>query len=205
MKWNKRLLSACLSAALLLSCIPSLSADDGTGEYHPYRWEDAAEGDASRRLSDYSGAGTAIAVIDAGFDVSHPVFAAAPPEGGIDAATVTRLFGEKYYISEKLPFVYDYTDGDENVENISMHGTSAASIAAGFHEGKGDMAAEDGTVTRDPSYSGIAPHAQLLLMKAAADGSSKIDSACAARAIRDALRLGAVSVVLHTYGLTPTE
>lgn len=205
MKWNKRLLSACLSAALLLPCIPSLSADDGTGEYHPYRWEDAAEGDASRRLSDYSGAGTAIAVIDAGFDVSHPVFAAAPPEGGIDAATVTRLFGEKYYISEKLPFVYDYTDGDENVENISMHGTSAASIAAGFHEGKGDMAAEDGTVTRDPSYSGIAPHAQLLLMKAAADGSSQIDSACAARAIRDALRLGAVSVVLHTYGLTPTE
>ena len=156
MKWNKRILSACLSAALLLPCITSLSADDGTGEYHPYRWENAADGDTSHRLSDYSGAGTAIAVIDAGFDVSHPVFAAAPPEGGIDEAIVTRLFGEKYYISEKLPFVYDYTDGDENVDNISMHGTSAASIAAGCHEGKGDMAAEDGTVTGAKCKRGIA-------------------------------------------------
>ncbi len=204
--YKKRVLSALLAASLLLPCAYTLSASDGRGELDPYAWETSAPAaDLSRRMSDYTGAGEVIAVIDSGFDLTHPVFDTAPPSPAIARSDVARLFGEAYYVSEKIPFAFDYAGGAGKLENLSSHGTSAASVAAGFKPGAGDQHQEDGTVLHDPTIAGAAPDAQLLLMKAAADGSSKIDASMAAQAILDALRLGAAAIVIHTDGLAENE
>lgn len=204
--YKKRILSALLAASLLLPCAYTLSADDGRGEFDPYAWEiSVPTADLSRRMSDYTGAGEVIAVIDSGFDLTHPVFETAPPSPAIARSDVARLFGEAYYISEKIPFAFDYAGGAGNLGNLSSHGTSAASVAGGFKPGAGDQHLEDGTVLHDPTVAGMAPDAQLLLMKAAADGSSRIDASMAAQAILDALRLGAAAIVIHTDGLTENE
>lgn len=200
---KRKWISLLLALSLLLAAIPALSADDGTGVWDPYRW-DAVEGqgEISRKLADYTGRGTAIAVIDTGFDVSHPAFSVAPQDVLLDKNTISHLVGEEHYVSEKIPYVWDYADRDGDVENISIHGTSAASVAAGMYIGAGDRVQEDGTVIHEASFYGRSPDAQLLLMKAAKDGSARMETDAVAEAIRDALRLGASSIVLYTYGLT---
>lgn len=194
-------LSFILAAALLLSSIPVLSADEGLGEWIFYRNREDTEGETSYNLSDYTGKGTSVAVIDAGFDVTHPVFAAAPQGAYLHENIIIRLMGEGRFVSEKIPFAWDYADGDGDVLNISGHGTSAASVAAGVYIGAGDIKQEDGTVLHESSFYGSAPDAQLLLMKAATNGSAKMDARAVAEAILDALRLDASAIVVNTYGL----
>lgn len=198
---NRKWLSFIFAAALLLSSIPVLSADEGLGEWIFYRNREEVEGEISYNLSDYTGKGTSVAVIDAGFDVTHPVFAAAPAGAYLHENIITRLMGEGRFVSEKIPFAWDYADGDGDVLNISGHGTSVASLAAGTYIGAGDIKQEDGTVLHESSFYGSAPDAQLLLMKAAEDGSAKMDATAVATAILDALRLDASAIVVNTYGL----
>ena len=198
---NRKWLSLALAAVLLLSSIPVLSADDGERAWIFYRDQEDTEGEISYNLSDYTGKGTSIAVIDAGFDVTHPVFAAAPAGAYLHENIITRLMGEGRFVSEKIPFAWDYADGDGDVLNISGHGTSVASLAAGTYIGAGDIKQEDGTVLHESSFYGSAPDAQLLLMKAAEDGSAKMDASAVAAAILDALRLDASAIVVNTYGL----
>lgn len=198
---NRKWLSLALAAVLLLSSVPVLSADEGARAWIFYRNQEDTEGEISYNLSDYTGKGTSVAVIDAGFDVTHPVFAAAPQGGYLHENIIIRLMGEGRYVSEKIPFAWDYADGDGDVLNISGHGTSAASLAAGVYIGAGDIKQEDGTVLHESSFYGSAPDAQLLLMKAAADGSAKMDARAVAAAILDALRLDASAIVVNAYGL----
>ena len=202
---NRKWLSLLLAAVLLLSSVPVLSADEGARAWIFYRDQEDTEGEISRRLSDYTGKGTSIAVIDAGFDVTHPAFAHTPDGAYLNESIITRLMGEGRFVSEKIPYAWDYADGDSDVLNISGHGTSSASVAAGMYIGAGDIKQEDGTVLHESSFFGAAPDAQLLLMKAAADGSAKMDSSAVAAAILDALQLDASAIVLSTYSLTPDE
>lgn len=198
-------ISLFLAVSLLLSAISSLSADEGRGEWIFHRNYEETEGEFSRRLSDYTGKGTSIAIIDAGFDVTHPVFANSPEGAYLNEGIITRLMGKDRYVSHKIPFAWDYADHDENVENVSVHGTSVASVAAGVHIGAGDVEQEDGTVLHESSFYGAAPDAQLLLMKAAPDGTAKMEPGAVADAILDALRLDAAAILLNTHGLTPDE
>ena len=198
---NRKWISFALAVVLLLSSIPVLSADEGARAWIFYRDQEDTEGETSYNLSDYTGKGTSVAVIDAGFDVTHPVFSAAPAGAYLHENIIIRLMGEGRFVSEKIPFVWDYADGDSDVLNVSGHGTSVASLAAGMYIGAGDIKQEDGTVLHESSFYGSAPDAQLLLMKAASDGSAKIDADAAAAAILDALRLDASAIVLNTYGL----
>ena len=128
---NRKWLSFVLAAVLLLSSIPVLSADEGERAWIFYRDQEDTEGRISYNLSDYTGKGTSIAVIDAGFDVTHPVFAAAPAGAYLHENIITRLMGEGRFVSEKIPYAWDYADGDGDVLNLSGHGTSVASLAAG--------------------------------------------------------------------------
>lgn len=166
----------------------------------------AAEPDSavlSRNVSDYTGAGSVVAVIGAGFAADHPVFAEAPPSPALTEEEVSAVLPGAY-VSEKLAAVWDYAGSDADVTNTSFVGTAAASLAAGRYTGQGDTENEDGTVTHDASFAGAAPDAQLLLFKAAADYSIRIDAAAAASAIRDAVSLGADAIWLDTDSLTRT-
>ncbi len=193
-----------LAAVLLLpSFTPSLSAAEPV----------------SRQMADYTGAGTVIAVIDAGFDVTHKVFSQTPENPNLSKADVARVLGSALsagYLSEKIPLSLDYAaladtplreteSVDTDVSNISDLGTSAAAIAGGSYKGTGDIEGEDGTVYRDADFFGAAPDAQLLLMKAARDFTSDLIPAAVSAAISDAVRLEADVILLNQSGLTLTD
>jgi len=115
-----------------------------------------SDGNISRRAADYSGKGSVIAVIAAGFDAAHPVFTEAPPSPAITKETAESVLPGAYR-SEKLPAVWDFACGDSDVAHNSHRGTAAASLAAGRYTGAGDTVHEDGSVTHENSFTGAAP------------------------------------------------
>ncbi|MBQ2766759.1 MAG: S8 family serine peptidase [Clostridia bacterium] len=152
------------------------------------------------------GEGAIIAVIDTGYDTAHPVFTL--PEGTAPSLTQEILTeylpllsvskqtnGERYdvddlWYSDKIPFAFDYNANDADVSAANTHGTHVASIAAGGADA-------DGT------YVGIAPGAQLLLMKIFDDSGSGSSSEYALyRAVEDAMILGA-DVINLSLGSSP--
>ncbi len=128
---------------------------------------------------EYLGEGVVVAVIDNGFDISKDYFKLSSKDG----ARLTEkdikslegsLNGDGKYHSAKVPFVYDYAMQTSSMTAYDDHGTHIAGIIGA--NGK--------------DFKGIAPEAQLLLMKVfASDGSSTEDDIIAA--INDAVTLGA--------------
>ncbi len=157
----------------------------------------------SRNIGDYAGRGCIIAMIGAGFHTEHPAFAEVPADPLLYKEFVEEVLSDAY-VSKKIPAAWDFVDGDADVSHTSFTGTAAASLAAGMFTGSGDTVHEDGSVTHEASYYGAAPHAQLLLFKAAPDTSVKLQPAAAAQALEASLALGADAVWLDTDGLTLT-
>lgn len=144
------------------------------------------------------GAGMTIAIIDRGFDFTHETFVltTAPritkevsdaliERTGIDIATVP----ETLYVSEKIPFAYDYGDNDADASHavIGASGTNLISIAAG-----------NGKLLESPTVgaTGIAPEAQILAMKVHSDKVGKVTAAAMEAAINDAVALGADVILI---------
>ena len=141
--------------------------------------------------SEYLGQGTLIAVIDSGFEIDHPYFAASVSSPKLSQAAVAELtdatngtIGHGAYYSEKIPFRYSYPKKSASKKNLAIdpkHGTHVAGIAAGKD---GSIEYKGETVT----INGAAPEAQLALMACSSkvDGSmpysyvkAAIDDACA--------------------------
>lgn len=137
------------------------------------------------------GDGQLIAVIDTGIDTDHEAFSgdlnddtvALTQDGAAKARSSMKSGGQNgAYISEKIPFAYDYADGDSEVNpGISglEHGTHVAGIAA----------ANGGDQIR-----GTAPNAQLAVMKVASDADGGIYDSALIAAMDDIPALGASSV-----------
>ena len=144
-------------------------------------------GSTAANESGYTGEGMVVAVLDTGLDVSHVAFATAPtaPKYSYEdmeallnsqqlsarRATLTRVF-----VSEKIPYVYDYADMDTDVYPYGgdSHGTHVS-----------------GTVAADcEELTGVAPKAQLMMLKVFSDDGSAYDSGILA-ALDDAVKLGA--------------
>lgn len=116
-----------------------------------------------------TGKGTAVAILDSGFDCSHSAFSTMPncddsqllihredvsaflATAGNNASKFTKgLELYQVYVNAKIPFAYDYADKDYDVFPYdSEHGTHVAGIISG----------QDDTIT------GIAVDTQLVLMK----------------------------------------
>ena len=139
---------------------------------------------------DQKGDGQLVAIIDTGIDTDHDAFS-----GDLDDSAVALTKGEAAqarstmksggrngaYISEKIPFAYDYADGDAEVNpSISglEHGTHVAGIAA----------ANGGEIR------GTAPNAQIAVMKVASDSNGSIYDSALIAAMDDIPSLGASSV-----------
>lgn len=135
-----------------------------------------------------NGDGMVIAVLDSGLRWTHRAFA----ENGLSqspaisredvAEFITGGGTPGRYISSRIPFAYDYFDGDDDVSTADGHGTHVSALALGYAR-DGDGAVE---------FRGAAPAAQLLSMKVFPDNaSSGTDDAVVLKALEDAYALGA--------------
>ena len=148
----------------------------------------------------FTGGGRAIAVIDNSFDCSDPVFSESPSVRKYSQEDI-RIIQEKTladagrkaasYYSDKIPFVFDYSDGDNNViSSHSDHGTLCAAVAAGCNLDEAD------------GYKGMAYDAQLVLMKVCKNGFDSADDDAMLAALDDAAKLSpdVLNISMGVYG-----
>ena len=112
-------------------------------------------------------------------------------------------FATLFYWNEKVPFGFDYIDVDTDVnhdEGLSDHGTHVAGIATANKY----VATDDGYTTQENGVVGIAPNAQVMVMKVFGEnGGAYTDDYMTA--IQDALILGADSINLSLGSSNPGE
>lgn len=155
----------------------------------------AIGGDISQKTG-YTGKGMVVAILDTGLDTSHEAF-----QNDVNGAKYTindiqakilnnklhagEISVDSVYKSSKIPFAYDYSEPDTNVAGGNSHGTHVAGI----------VGANGGKVT------GVAPDAQLMILKIFRDdGSGAYDSDILA-ALDDAVMLG-VDAINMSLGMT---
>lgn len=171
-------------------------------------------------LSEYSGAGEAVAIIDTGLDTDHRSFDPKAFDYAIEkldedvdlidkndvAAVLADLnvkqrlssaTADDVYLSTKVPFAFNYVDTDLDVthdnDTQGEHGSHVAGIAAANR-----YVEKDGKYVEalnEVKTQGQAPDAQLIVMKVFGKGGGAYDSDYFA-AIEDAIVLGAASANL---------
>ena len=176
----------------------------------------------------YTGAGRLVAIVDTGIDTEHQSFNSyafdmaiqdVRSKTGKDVRLLTQKDVNRFwaslnasevssgastdaYVSSKLPFAFNYVDGDFDVTHLNdtqgEHGSHVASIAAAnrfiYSESEDGSVSLKNAVT-EVSTQGNAPDAQVLVMKVFGKGGGAYDSDYFA-AIEDAIVLGADSVNL---------
>ncbi|MCI9518567.1 MAG: leucine-rich repeat protein [Clostridia bacterium] len=132
----------------------------------------------------YDGAGTVVAVLDTGLDYTHKAFSHMPKNTADiwDKDYVEKQFGgtlaktermpsatvDDVYVNAKVPYAFDYADNDCNVyPSYSTHGTHVAGIIAGRDEDK--IVGTDEETGEEETFVGVAPEAQLVIMKVFTD------------------------------------
>lgn len=149
----------------------------------------------------YTGAGQAIAILDSEFQLDHEFF-----NKELDTVAITEADAEavrkKAYINTKIPFAYDYADGDYDTScPVNAHGTHVAGIAAGVMlDGFPVNATVQTGETLPTSISGVAPDTQLVLMKVKNDTGGFPETAVLA-AMQDAARLN-VCAINMSFGIS---
>ncbi|MBO5240056.1 MAG: leucine-rich repeat protein [Clostridia bacterium] len=152
--------------------------------------------------SEYQGDGVVVAVLDTGLDYTHTAFDVKNFEADAkdDAFTLSSvssivgrtaaaeftsgLTGEDVYMNRKVPYAYDYADKDPDVLPINNeHGTHVAGIIAGH----------------DDTIRGVAPNAQLAIMKVFSDTQDGAKDSWILAALEDCVTLG-VDVINMSLG-----
>ena len=134
----------------------------------------------------YTGKNTLTAILDTGFYVGHEAFSGSVDMPKYTSEDIENIIKNKSlsagdvslssaYYSEKIPFVYDYADKDDNVLGPSTHGTHVSGIV-GANNGK---------------VRGVAPDTQLALMKIFKDNANGAYDSEIIAGLDDAVKLGA--------------
>lgn len=159
----------------------------------------------------YTGEGQVIAILDNEFDTGHEFFSVEPENPALSKSDVANIIkssamnvdvaANQVYKSAKIPFAYDYVNGTSDTYSSDVetyHGTHVAGIAAG--SGAAVNAKDENGEEKEYTFSGVAPEAQLVLMKVGtADGN--IDTAASVAAADDAVKMG-VCAINMSFGLT---
>ena len=139
----------------------------------------------------YDGTGTIVAILDTGFMKDHEAFSVMPTNTKYSKDDIASLLqsqtlasgvkdADSVYINEKAPYGYDYAGGDTNAEAVGQaHGVHVAGTVAG-NNGK--------------DFFGVAPNAQLMIMKIFADNSGSTSDDIILAGVDDSVKLGADSI-----------
>lgn len=138
----------------------------------------------------YTGKGVVVGILDTGLDIEHEAFQTAPEGARFTESSLTDDVlaelnasgsADELYVSEKICFVFDYADYDNDVyPSRSDHGHHVAGTVAGFlADGEGNI-----------SFSGVAPDAQLAIFKVFSDYSEGAYDSDIMAALEDAVVLG---------------
>ncbi len=150
--------------------------------------------------SKHQGDGVIVAVLDTGLDYTHTAFADSNFTTSNEAFTLetiaaiiaetaaarftSGITANDVYVGSKVPFAYDYADKDSDVFPInSDHGTHVAGVIAG----------------KDDTITGVAPNAQLAIMKVFSDFSTGAKTSWLIAALEDCVKLG-VDVINMSLG-----
>ncbi|MBP3401657.1 MAG: leucine-rich repeat protein [Clostridia bacterium] len=160
------------------------------------------------------GTGMVVAVLDTGIDYYHSAFAdstfkadrnklgmtfadvqAVMQKNDMAAESmVAGLAPEDVYISDKIPYGFDYADGDSDVfPLLSNHGTHVSGVIVGNY--LEHIEAEDYT----GEFVGVAPNAQVAAMKIFSDVESTSHTSWIIAALEDCVTLG-VDVINMSIG-----
>jgi subtilisin family serine protease len=154
----------------------------------------------------FQGEGMTIAILDTGIDTKHKAFSKKPDNQKYSKSRIEKILAnnelaaetlngsalspDDVYVNDKIPFAYDYSDKDADVnpteESIALgndHGTHVAGIAA----------------ANSPAMAGIAPQAQLVIMKVFSDHHTLTDDTTCLAAFEDCMALD-VDVINMSFG-----
>ena len=130
------------------------------------------------------GDGMVVAVLDTGLNLDHEAF---QDYGLIEDPAFTEEYVssvsttvEGKYVSAKIPFSYDYYDGDDDVMDYNGHGSHVSGTITGL------TIEADGAI----KFMGAAPMAQLVFMKIFADQAKGTNSGIYMAALEDCFLLG---------------
>ena len=143
----------------------------------------------------YQGQGMVVAVLDTGLYPEHEAFAVHPELLGnvsMSKSQANALIDRLHrgtWVSDKIPFAWDYARNNSTVTDTDGHGTHVAGLAVGYAENEaGEL-----------RFSGTAPAAQLVVMKVFSDNEDSVDTAVLLRALEDAYLLD-VDVINMSLG-----
>ncbi len=162
----------------------------------------------SDNTTSYKGTGTVVAVIDTGLDLTHSAFLNAVSSPKLDADDVAAVItqthayernnnvaADELYRSTKVPYAFNYADESYDVshdhDDEGDHGTHVSGIIAGYEvNGEGEV-----------KFEGVAPDAQLVVMKVFGDRRAG-NYADLLAAVEDAVILGAdaINLSLGSWG-----
>ncbi|MGN0484682.1 MAG: leucine-rich repeat protein [Lachnospiraceae bacterium] len=142
--------------------------------------------------SGYTGKKTVVSVLDSGLDVHHDAFNSTMPKDvkyqksdienliNQKSLSATNPYIDKVYINKKVPYVYDYADQDTDVapgsgQSSGEHGTHVSGTIAANTE----------------KLQGVAPDAQLMMMKVFSSSSGSTSDDILLAALDDSVKLGA--------------
>ena len=167
---------------------PNSSDDEDQGKDNDPSHSTAMDMTAAAQAT-HRGSGQVIEIIDTGFDTSHSAFAGSVEGTRLSQADVTSLaatLGEGRgggWVSAKIPFAYDYADGDADVTYPApgefpdqtddaryTHGTHVAALAA----------------ANGSEFRGAAPDAQLIMAKVLGNDDQNINDSVLLAALDDA-------------------
>ena len=165
-----------------------LSADDDTISMSS---STGMVGSTEANAMGYDGTGTIVAILDTGFMKAHEAFSVMPTDTKYSKDDIASLLQsqtlaskvtdvDSVYINEKAPYGYDYANGDTDAEAVGQaHGVHVAGTVAG-NNGK--------------DFFGVAPNAQLMIMKIFGDGSGSTSDDIILAGVDDSVKLGADSI-----------